>query len=67
MMSTYTKAEDIMRATKQMAYEDLEVEEQRLQDQWANEKGKDLAPCPNNLSWERYPGHRGYFCSGLVS
>lgn len=67
MVSMYTTPEDVSRAEKQLSYAILPSEEKVEQDIWANEKGKDLAPCPNNLSWVRCEMHQGYRCSGGVS
>ncbi|KAK9769142.1 hypothetical protein SCAR479_02386 [Seiridium cardinale] len=67
MASAYTRPEDVVRAEKQLAYTTLAVPEKIAQDIWANEKGKDLAPCPNNLAWTRHETHPGYRCSGGVS
>ncbi|KAK9420333.1 hypothetical protein SUNI508_06602 [Seiridium unicorne] len=64
MASVYTRPEDVMRAEKQLAYTTLAVPEKIAQDIWANEKGKDLAPCPNNLAWTRHETYPGYRCSG---
>lgn len=67
MTSAYTRPEDVERAEKQLAYASLAAEERAAQDEWADGKGKDLAPCPNNLSWRRDDTHQGYRCSGGVS
>ncbi|KAH6652198.1 hypothetical protein BKA67DRAFT_693384 [Truncatella angustata] len=63
MMSVYTNPEDVLRAEKQMAYKSLSPEERLVQDRWANQKGLELAPCPNNFNWIRHRTGRGYECS----
>lgn len=65
--SMYTNPVDVERAQKQLSYASLTAGERTEQDTWAGEKGKDLAPCPNNLGWKRHHSYPGYHCSGGVS
>lgn len=67
MKSAYMNPEDVARAERQMVYASLADEERMEQDIWADEKGKDLAPCPANLQWVRHGANLGYVCTGGVS
>ncbi|KAF7528215.1 hypothetical protein G7054_g10232 [Neopestalotiopsis clavispora] len=64
--TAYTNPADLRHAEQQLKYKSLTDEQRVLQDAWANRKGLEMAPCPNNYGWERHWRCPGYQCSGSM-
>ncbi|KAF3020930.1 hypothetical protein E8E14_004145 [Neopestalotiopsis sp. 37M] len=64
--TAYTNPADLRYAEQQLKYKSLTDEQRVLQDAWANRKGLEMAPCPNNYGWERHWRCPGYQCSGSM-